>query len=142
MSRAIDLMTADPVTVTASSTVGDAIQVLQALQVRHVPVVKETGELVGMLSDRDLRAISIPRMVEDEWLGDLRAALETPVARVMSSDVVTVEEEAAATEVIELMLDNNVGAVPVVDAEGVLVGIISYIDVLRELYELEAAAAE
>lgn len=140
MSRAIDIMTDEPMTVPESATVGQAVQVLQALHVRHVPVVNEEGEVVGMLSDRDLRAIAIPRTLGDEWFGELRVALETPIARVMSSDVVTVQEQTATAEIIELMLENNVGAVPVVDAEGTLVGIVSYIDVLRELYELETAA--
>jgi acetoin utilization protein AcuB len=135
-------MTEDPVTVTASSTVGEAIQILQELNVRHIPVVNQSNELVGMLSDRDLRAVSVPRTIDEEWLGELRIALETPVARVMSSNVVTVQEEASMPEVIELMLDNKIGAVPVVDADSALVGIISYIDLLRELHELELDAAE
>jgi acetoin utilization protein AcuB len=139
MTRAIDLMTEDPVTVTASSTVGEAMQILQELNVRHIPVVNQSNELVGMLSDRDLRAVSVPRTIDEEWLGELRIALETPVARVMSSNVVTVQEEASMPEVIELMLDNKIGAVPVVDADSALVGIISYIDVLRELHDLDAA---
>lgn len=142
MTRAVDLMTEDPVTIPIGATVADAVQVLQALKVRHVPVVNDDHEVVGMVSDRDLRAISIPRTIDHEWLGEFRIALETDIARVMSSDVVAVQEEAAASEVIELMLENKIGAVPVLDAEGALVGIISYMDVLRELSEREANAGE
>lgn len=142
MSRAIDLMTADPATVTEVATIGDALQVLQAMNVRHVPVVNGDGEVVGMLSDRDLRAAAIPRTIDPEWLGDLRVALDTPVSRAMSADVVTVEEETPTATIIELMLESKIGAVPVVDAEGTLVGIVSYIDILRELYELERDTAE
>lgn len=142
MSRAIDLMTERPVTVSDSATLGDAIQVVQTLQVRHVPVVDDAGDLVGMLSDRDLRALSIPRNVDEEWLDDLRAALATPVTRVMATDLVVVQEETETAEIIELMLEHRIGAIPVQNADGGLVGIVSYTDVLRELYELERDAAD
>jgi acetoin utilization protein AcuB len=51
----------------------------------------------------------------------------------MSSDVVTVDPEDDVHDVIDRMLENKIGAVPVVDADQTLVGIISYVDVLRHL---------
>ena len=141
MSRAVDLMTREPTTILEDAMVGEAIRLLQALQVRHLPVLNQQGDLVGMLSDRDVRAASIPTTVDKEWLGELRFALQTPVARVMTCEVVTVEEETETAEIIELMLENKIGAIPVLDADGELVGIVSYMDVLRELYELERDAA-
>jgi CBS domain-containing protein len=44
-----------------------------------------------------------------------------------------VEEDAPLEEVVDLMLDNRIGAVPVVDPEGALVGIVSYVDLLRRM---------
>jgi CBS domain-containing protein len=74
-----------------------------------------------MLSDRDLRSA--------------RASdLDALVTELMSADVVSVGPESDALEVIDLMIDTKVGAVPVVDDEdGSLLGIISYVDVLRKL---------
>jgi acetoin utilization protein AcuB len=135
-------MSEDPVAISLSSTVGDAVQILQDLQVRHLPVINTAREVVGMLSDRDLRALSIPRTIEGEWRGAFRIALETDVAQIMSSDVITVEEETENSEISDLMLDNKVGAIPVVDVEGCLVGIVSYIDVLREMQNVAVNAAE
>ncbi|HKU43533.1 MAG TPA: CBS domain-containing protein [Polyangiales bacterium] len=137
MSRAIDIMTENPVSISIAASVGDAIQVLQNLEVRHVPVIDESQKLVGMISDRDVRAIAIPHTIDEQWLGDFRVALETEITRVMSSNVIAIEEEAETSEIIELMLEHKVGALPVTDDEGTLVGIVSYVDVLRELYELE-----
>jgi CBS domain-containing protein len=51
----------------------------------------------------------------------------------MSSNVLSVGLEADLAEIIDLMLDQRVGAVPVVDADGTLVGIVSYVDILREV---------
>lgn len=141
MSRAIDIMTANPVTLSPQATIADAVHVLQTLDVRHVPVVDASGELVGMFSDRDLRAVSVPSTQDGEWLGEFKIALQTRVTSVMSADVISVEEETEVTEIIELMLEHKVGAVLVLDVERSLVGIVSYIDVLRALYRLEAEAA-
>lgn len=142
MSRAIDIMTENPITLSVTATVGDAVQLLQSADVRHLPVVDAEGQLVGMFSDRDLRGLSIPRTMNEQWFGEFRIALDTNVARIMTSSVITVDEDTELTEVIELMLEHKVGALPVLDAERALVGITSYIDVLRALYRLEADAAE
>ena len=86
-----------------------------------------------MLSDRDLRSLSFPMFVGSEYAGDMRRALDAKVSELMSSDVLSVEVEANVSEAVELMLEHKIGAVPVVDADGVLVGIVSYMDVLRAL---------
>lgn len=139
MITARDMMTEDPATLTQGATVRAALEKLQSLDIRHLPIVNEDEELVGMVSDRDLRALTLPRFIGAELIDEVRVALEAPVTSIMTSDVLCVEEEADAAEVIDLMLDHKIGAVPVVDADGVIVGIISYIDVLRTL-SLESAA--
>jgi acetoin utilization protein AcuB len=69
----------------------------------------------------------------------LRRALATPVIRVMSSDVVSVGVEDDLAEVIDLMLEHKVGAIPAVRPDTrQVVGIVSYIDVLRAVQELVA----
>ena len=72
--------------------------------------------------------------VEAECGRRMPADLEARIVEIMSADVMSVGPEADATEVIDLMVDTRVGAVPVVDQDGgARVGIISYIDVLRQL---------
>ena len=139
---AADMMTENPRTVRASDPVGDALDALQSLEVRHLPVVDDENNLVGMLSDRDLGSLM---RVFTEGEGGQR--LIVPLARqlvsdLMSADVLTVNPDADVVEVIEMMLEQRVGAVPVVDGEGGIVGIISYVDVLRSVAEeLQADAA-
>jgi acetoin utilization protein AcuB len=128
-----DVMTEDPATISMTATVGDAVRMLQTLDVRHLPVVDDDGTLVGMLSDRDLRALTFPEIVGEEYRGQIQTALEAPVSSVMSSDVVAVEVEDEISLIIELMLDHKIGAVPVVDSDDSLVGIVSYVDLLRQL---------
>jgi CBS domain-containing protein len=126
-------MTENPATVRLDAKVRDAVQVLHTLDVRHLPIVRADGTLAGILSDRDLRALSVPYIVLDEYVGNLQTALDASVATLMNADVLSVEPEADASEIVDLMLENKIGAVPVVEADGTLVGIVSYVDVLREL---------
>ena len=133
MLTAHDLMTEDPTTVSAHATLRRAVWLLQTLDVRHLPVVDEEGTLVGMLSDRDVRGLAFPEVLGAEYVGRVQTALDARVSSVMSSDVVSVDLEADALEIVDLMLDQKIGAVPVVDADGTLVGIVSYVDILREM---------
>jgi acetoin utilization protein AcuB len=131
-----DLMTPDPLTVTPKSTIAEAWDVMRELAVRHVPVV-EAGALVGMLSDRDLAQVDMVRVLKVEGADALREELETPIVEVMSSDVISVEPETEMSDVISLLLEHKIGAVPVVDpGTREVLGIISYVDLLRALQDL------
>jgi len=139
MLTARDLMTESPTVIDVTATLRSAVERLQALDVRHLPVVDSDGALVGMISDRDLRGLTFPYFIAGENVSAVRTALDASVASIMSSDVIAVDEEADAAEIVDLMLDNKIGAVPVVDSDGQLVGIVSYVDVLRALPLDEAA---
>lgn len=116
---ATDIMTINPRTIRVTATIRAALEALGSLEVRHLPVVDDEGELVGMLSDRDLKAF------------DNGAHEGRTVGDVMSGGVVSVETDTDLEEVIETLLEQRIGAVPVVDGEGAVAGIISYVDVLR-----------
>jgi CBS domain-containing protein len=108
----------------------EAIAAMHDLDVRHVPVLDQ-GELVGIVSDRDLRAYEAS-VSGDERPGVVER-MEIPVAEVMNTDVHLLGPEAELVDVIDLMIEHKIGAVPVVDpSTKELVGIVSYIDVLTE----------
>jgi len=116
-------MTPNPMTVTPQASIADAWELMRELEIRHVPVV-EDGALVGMLSDRDLARLDIARM------------LAMPIVNVMSSDVIAIEPETELSEVVELLLEHKVGALPVIRSDTrKVVGIVSYIDVLRAVQD-------
>jgi acetoin utilization protein AcuB len=109
---------------------------MRELAVRHVPVTDD-GVLVGMLSDRDLAHVNIPRVLELQGADALREELATPIIDVMSSDVICAEPETEVGDVIGLLLEHKIGAVPVVEpGTREVLGIISYVDVLRALQDL------
>jgi len=126
-----DIMSENPKTVSEDTPIAAVAELLQDNDIRHVPVVRD-GELIGILSDRDLRSLMIPRLVDEKALSEIRAQYHAPVSSLMSPDVISVNPETELREIVELMLEYKVGAVPVVDpSSGDLVGIVSYVDVLR-----------
>jgi acetoin utilization protein AcuB len=128
-----ELMTPDPLTVTPETSIAGVWDLMREADVRHVPVVQ--GEaLVGMVSDRDLGRVDIARLLTVEGAGALRDELTMPIVGVMSSAVLAVGPEAEIGEVIDLLIEHKIGAVPVVREETrEVLGIISYVDVLRGL---------
>ena len=131
-----EVMTEDPITAQSSTAIGTVLNTLFESDVRHLPIV-DGDQLVGIVSDRDLRAFLAPSMLELEKPEDVRKRLAQPVSTVMNADVVSVTPETDLSAVIEMMIDQTVGAVPVVQpGTDELVGIVSYIDVLRAAQDL------
>ncbi len=134
--RLADLMTPDPVAIGAEAPVRQALELIEGGSIRHLPVL-EGGRVVGMLSDRDLRpwrrALLDVRDGEEDGLA--AEVLRRPVRAFMQTDVLVLAPERPVVDAIDVMLDFRVGAVPVV-ADGVLVGIVSYVDLLEHLKRL------
>ena len=127
MPRTSDVMTERPATISPDATLGSAARMLEELEIRHLPVVDDSGELIGMISDRDLRGS----------LGATggRPPLTARIIDVMSGDLIQAMADDELTDVAGLMVDNRIGAVPIVDERGVLVGIVSYVDILRSMID-------
>lgn len=124
-----EIMTPNPLSASPRTSVFDALRTLESEEIRHLPIV-EGHELIGIVSDRDLARFTHAAVLNEPDFG--RARLQVPVSEIMSSDPFTVEPDDDVDEVIDLMLENRISAVPVVDGtEGRLLGIVSYVDVLR-----------
>ncbi len=128
-----EIMTKDPVVVSEMTTLGEALEILSELEIRHLPVVRE-GEVIGMLSDRDVRTLGLSLINDVESMTGLRSHLNARVTSLMTGDVITIDRDASIREVVELMISERVGALPVVETDTAnLVGIVSYIDILQAL---------
>ncbi len=125
-----EVMTRDPATVEPDDTLGDAAELILQGGFRHVPVVDGAGRLLGLLSERDLRT-KLGADVSD-FPDAALDALSEAVSESMTPDPITVEIGTPLSEVVEAFAAERVGAIPVVDDEK-LVGIISYLDVLKWL---------
>jgi len=128
-----DIMTENPVTSTELMSVAEALGLLYELDVRHLPVVRGR-ELVGIISDRDFSEFT--GAAEDDVIDAVESARSATVGNFMNTSPVKVDPETNIRDVVELMLLHRVGAVPVADLDtGDLLGIVSYVDLLRVLQE-------
>lgn len=144
-----DVMTSPAVTVTEDTPVKEVAEVLLHHRISGVPVVDQSGELVGILTEADLLYKELPEP-RGGWLfrpdpKDVRKR-EGVVARdLMTRPVFTVEEETPLREAARLMAQRRVNRLPVV-RHGRVVGIVSRADVLKALVredsELERAVRE
>jgi acetoin utilization protein AcuB len=126
-TKVVDVMTTDPLTVTPAESIGQADELMNANRIRQLPVV-EAGELVGIITDRDIRSFLSGALVEPEAR---EKALNTEVREIMTTEPVTLAREDDLTEAVELLVEQKIGGIPVVDQAEGLVGIVTYIDVLR-----------
>lgn len=124
-----DLMTADVVTLPADATIDEAMGEFAESECRHLPLV-EDGRAVGMLSDRDLRRVEGLMGMAVENPEKAGQVLAQPAASLVSGQPVSVEGGASIPHAIDLLVRERVGALLVVDGEGRLIGMLSYVDVL------------
>lgn len=119
------VMMASPVVIAEDATVVEAAQRMQQLALRHLPVVAD-DRLVGIISDRDLRGPMVGTK------GTVPPST-TSVAAIMSREVVTARPTESLGAAAQRMVEHRVGALLIVDGEGVLRGILSYVDILARL---------
>lgn len=130
---AAEIMTSDPQTLPMSASVADAVDALQSMRVRHLPIVDEQGTIVGIVSDRDLGPL-MRTFIETAEVDQMAyPPAQRSITDLMSTDPITVQEDTDVTEIIDTLIAERVGAVPVVDDADRVIGIISYIDILGAL---------
>ncbi|NJL93820.1 MAG: CBS domain-containing protein [Anaerolineae bacterium] len=135
-----DFMTPHPLTVLPEDNLRTAFERM-AQGGRHLPVLDEDGDLVGIVTDRDLRlAVNSPLIMRERAQDE--TLLETAqVASVMSSPVYTTHPEASLREAAQLMLDKEISGLVVVDGAAHIVGVISMTDLMRGLIQLLSPSA-
>jgi CBS domain-containing protein len=123
--KVADLMTPDPVTVQPTAPVGEVWNTMSERRFRHMLVSDEANGLLGLVSQRDLIAVA--------HSADIQAKIDDdcPISELMHSSVVTVLPECCAAEAARYMLSSKHGCLPVVNDDGVLVGILTEADFLR-----------
>jgi len=125
-------MKKDPVTVRQETSIAEVKEIMARRQFRHLPVVDEAGRLLGMVTDRDIRSaypssVATGRAYREETL----KVGHSPVCEIMSCDVVSLSPHATLDDALILLDRKRVGALPVVDPSGVVVGIFSIRDLIR-----------
>jgi acetoin utilization protein AcuB len=124
-----DVMQTKLITASPQTTLPDALKLVAQRRVRHLPIVDSDGDLVGIVSDRDLKqAMASPATsLEAHELLFLLNRLQ--LDQIMTRTVVTIGPTSPVEDAARLMVQDKIGALPVLD-EGKLVGIVTETDVL------------
>jgi len=121
------------VTAVPSASLFEAQRLMREHNIRQIPVVSEDGTLLGIVSDRDIRAAVLPAgLVPGFTAGKAEKFMKsTLVERVMTRKVVTAMLTDTLEDAIVLLHDYRVNALPVVDAAGKVAGMITRTDALK-----------
>ena len=124
-----DLMTTPVITLPSDATLVEAWTLMTRRSFRHLPISSVYGTLVGMVSDRDLI-----RHAPDLVIAGIQStAAHRRLAEIMNSRVLSAAPTTDIREIARVMMDERVGALPILDANRQPIGIISKQDLLRGL---------
>ncbi len=146
-----DVMTPDPITIQSDSKVSEAASILRKKRIGGIPVM-EGERLVGIVTETDiLSLLDVGELSDDLWLPSpleiieipirefvnwekTKKALtdigESPVSDIMSSDIISIDEDAEIEEGAKLMLAEGIARLPVIRSDR-LVGIVTRQDIVR-----------
>ena len=129
------LMIKDPITILKSASIKDALDLMTSHSIRHLPVINEDGELVGLLTHRDLLRVCVSSIADISRKEQDALLRGIPAEQIMTAGVLTVSPNSDVRSAAELMLDRKIGCLPVVDGRK-LVGILTEADFVRYLLEI------
>ena len=127
-------MTINPVTTTPDMGVFEAFELMKNEGVQRLPVLDNDGNLVGIISEKNITSAAADRKVSIVEFALLLSKIK--VGDVMTKEVITVSVDDPVELAARKMSDNDISILPVVDHEGKLVGVVSRSDLFRLLLEL------
>jgi CBS domain-containing protein len=124
-----EVMSQAPTIVGPNETLADASDKMREAGVRHLPVVDDEGELVGVLGEHDLFHNALVKALGYGVHATDKVRELCAVKEAMRTDVVTTRPDATLAEAAALLLEHKIGSLPVLDGN-TLVGIITESDFL------------
>jgi CBS domain-containing protein len=144
--KAEDIMSTEIFTVNPKDSLHTVSRVFADTETSGAPVVDDIGRIVGIVSEHDI--VTYLSKFEDTGQEDIDPkelphlahiyiqASTTPVEEVMTTEVITAKPETSIDMIARLMTDNNINRVPIV-VKGKLVGMVSRVDILRNIGHVE-----
>lgn len=147
--KARDVMSTDLIWIDEEASVWDAFLLMRKNNVSGLPVRSAAGCLSGIITEgdvlRDVKSLHMPQRMkalesmlnswkESQYEENVYKKSSRPVREVMSSPVITVDEEVNVGDVARIMLEERINRIPVV-RDGQVVGMVSRSDILRALVD-------
>ncbi|WP_330205204.1 CBS domain-containing protein [Cyanobacterium sp. Dongsha4] len=143
-----EVMTPNPITVKPETPLKEAIALLVEHKISGMPVIKEGGELVGVLSESDLMwqetGVEPPPYImildsiiylqnPNRYDKEIHKALGQTVADVMSDKPITIDNTKTIKEAAQLLHQKQIRRLPVVDSDKKIIGILTQGDIIRAM---------
>ncbi|WP_088068681.1 acetoin utilization AcuB family protein [Gottfriedia luciferensis] len=129
-----DIMRSSNITLKKDNTIGEAVAIFRKGAVRHIPIINDDGQVVGIISDRDVRD-ALPSTLYSQAISSV---FDVPVEKIMTTNVITCSPIDFVEEVATYFFQYKIGCLPVI-LSGKLIGIVTEIDVLHTLVTLTGA---
>jgi len=134
-TKVSEYMTQKIVTAGPEMGIREAFFLMREHSIRHLPIVGGEGELIGLISDRELRrpgwVDEAPDITHKYELDD-----QLQVKDIMVNNVFCVHTYDTLSKAVKLVLEHRIGAVPVKDKTDALVGMLSAVDLLHALDDM------
>lgn len=130
MIKVHELMVTELLTLKEYDHLYKARQLMMENRIRHLPILNDKDECVGLLSQRDMLYASVSRFAEisEEERREIESSI--PIREVMTHEIIAVEEDTNLHEATDFMTEHKIGCLPVLDG-GKLVGILTESDFLK-----------
>lgn len=130
-----EIMQRDIHTLKPTDSIEKACELILKNKIRHIPIVNDDQQIVGLISDRDIRDVSPSIFHTEEHWDDL----QKPVATIMIEDVITGHPLDFVEEISAVFYENKIGSVPIV-SDNKLVGLVTETDMLHTMVQMMGVA--
>jgi acetoin utilization protein AcuB len=125
-------MTRKVITVAPDDGIFKAHELMAVNRIRHLPVIEPDSRLIGIVTDRDIRSALPNRFFKESPSEEEKKNFaELKIKDIMTKNPITISPTYTLQDALIMIQDARVGALPVVDENGILSGIISVRDLLR-----------
>ena len=124
-----ELMKENPLTVEDSTPLPVIRKIFKEKRIRHLPVLKDSSKVVGIISDRDLLKV--------ETMGTFQFL---KAHEIMNTIIILVDEDTPVAHVAKVMIEEKISAMPVINLKHQMIGIITKTDILRGVFNFKLRA--
>ena len=116
--------------VNPETTLREIEELMERRRIRHVLVI-EKGELLGIISDRDIKKYR-SLFAETKAAREIdEATLRFRAHQIMTRDPITIHEDIRASDAIKLMLEKHISCIPVLDNDDAVIGVVTSSDLMK-----------
>lgn len=126
-----DIMSRNPITIYPETPVTEAQIIMKREKIHRLPVVDRQARMLGIVSEKDLLSVS-PSAASTLDMYEMTALLaKIQVQSAMTKRVISVHEDTLVEDAARLLADNDIGGLPVVNRENVVIGMVTESDLFR-----------